>query len=108
MIVKLPEPLGEYFAAANERDADRVAACFAEDGLVHDEGQDISGRDAVRAWADETGRKYRYRADVLSVGETADRTVVKARVTGEFPGSPVELQYRFKLSGRRIAALEIG
>ena len=106
--MNLPEPLPEYFAAANARDADRVAACFAEDGAVHDEGHDIRGRDAVRAWADETGRKYRYRADVLSVDQVANSTVVKARVTGEFPGSPVELAYRFKLSDRRIAALEIG
>lgn len=106
--MNLPEPLREYFAAANARDADRIAACFADDGFVRDEGHDIRGRDAVRAWADETGRKYRYRADVISVDETADRTVVKARVAGDFPGSPIELGYRFKLSGRHIAALEIG
>ena len=104
----LPEPLREYFAAANARDADRVAACFAEDAFVRDEGHDIRGRDAIRAWADETGRKYRYRADVVSIDEAADRATVTARLAGEFPGSPIELQFRFKLFGRRIAGLEIG
>jgi ketosteroid isomerase-like protein len=108
MPFKLPEPLGEYFAAANAHDADRVAACFAEDAIVRDEGGEIRGREAVRAWADETGRKYRHRADAVSVEKVADRTVVTARVAGDFPGSPIDLRYRFKLAGRRIASLEIG
>src|SRR4051794_9262338 len=95
MTVNLPRSLAEYFAAANTDDADRVAACFAEDAIVHDEGRDIRGRDAVRAWAAEARRKYRFQAEVIGVEEAADRTVVTARLTGTFPGSPVDLRYRF-------------
>jgi hypothetical protein len=36
------------------------------------------------------------------------RSVVKVRVSGTFPSSPIELSYRFKVEGRLIAALEIG
>jgi ketosteroid isomerase-like protein len=108
MTVKLPKPLAEYFAAANTADADRVAACFAEDAVVRDEGRDIHGRHAVRAWAQETRRKYRYHAEVVAVEEAADRTVVTAHLTGDFPGNPVDLRYRFKLTGPKIIALEIG
>jgi ketosteroid isomerase-like protein len=108
MTVKLPEPLTEYFAAANTDDADRVAACFAEDAVVRDEGRDIHGHRAVRAWAQETRRKYRYHAEVVAVEEGADRTVVTAHLTGDFPGNPVDLRYRFKLTGPKIMALEIG
>jgi hypothetical protein len=32
---------------------------------------------------------------------------VTGRVTGDFPGSPVDLQYRFTLEGDKIARLEI-
>jgi hypothetical protein len=32
---------------------------------------------------------------------------VITRVTGEFPGSPIELRYRFTLDGDKIARLEI-
>ena len=32
---------------------------------------------------------------------------VTARVTGDFPGSPVDLRYRFRLEGAAIARLEI-
>ena len=108
MTLTLPRSLAEYFAAANAGDADRVAACFAEDAIVRDEGRDIRGRDAVRAWAEETCRKYRYRAEVLTVEAAADRTVVTAHLTGDFPGNPVDLRYRFKLAGTEIIALEIG
>ena len=108
MTVKMPKTLAEYFAAANTDDADRVAACFAEDAVVRDEGRDIHGRAAVRAWAEEARRKYRFHAAVTSIEQAADRTVVTAHLTGDFPGNPVDLRYRFKLAGSEIIALEIG
>ena len=107
MTVKLPQPVGAYFAAANAHDADRVADCFAADAVVRDEGVDSRGRDAVRDWAETTSRRYRPQAEVLAVAEVADRIVVTARVAGDFPGSPVDLRYRFQLAGRQIAGLEI-
>jgi ketosteroid isomerase-like protein len=107
MTLKLPEPLSDYFAAANAHDPDRVAACFAADAVVHDEGVDIRGRDAIRAWAEETSRKYHHRTDPSAAEEAADRTVVTARVSGDFPGSPIDLRYRFRLAGRQIAGLDI-
>jgi ketosteroid isomerase-like protein len=108
MNLTLPEPLSEYFAAANAEDADRVAACFAANAVVRDEGRDIRGRDAIRTWAEETSRKYHHRADAAAVEEVADRTVVTAHVAGDFPGSPIDLRYRFELAGTQIAGLEIG
>ena len=105
---KLPEPLDEYFAAANVNDSRRAAACFTEDALVYDEGREFRGRDAVRRWVEETGRKYHSKAVVLAVEQVADRTVVTAHVTGEFPGSQIDLHYRFKLADQQIAALDIG
>ena len=107
MTLTLPEPLVDYFAAHNAHDPDRVAACFAPDAVVRDEGQDIRGRDAVRAWAEKTSRKYRPQAEVVAVENVADRTVATAHVAGDFPGSPIDLRYRFKLAGRQIASLEI-
>lgn len=108
MILKLPQMLSEYFAAANVRDPDRVAACFTEGASVRDEGKDIQGRKAIRAWAEETSRKYHFNADIQSIEETVDRTVVLAHLTGDFPGSPIDLSYRFRLSAGLISDLEIG
>jgi len=106
--VKLAATIAEYFAAANSGDADRVAACFADDAVVHDEGREICGTSAVRTWAEETRRKYRYRAEVVRIEEREDRTIVTAHLTGDFPGSPIDLNYRFKFGGSKIIALEIG
>lgn len=108
MTLRLPELLSEYFAAANTRDPDRVAACFAENATVRDEGGEIRGRSNIRAWAEHTGRIYRYTATVTAIEETADRTVVTAHLTGDFPGSPIDLRYRFMLAQGRITRLEIG
>jgi hypothetical protein len=90
MPCSLPEPLSEYFAAANARDPDRVAACFAESAIVRDEGREIRGRSNIRAWAEHTGRIYRYTATVMAAEQTADRAVVTAHLTGDFPGNPID------------------
>ena len=108
MTVKLPEPVANYFTAANARDADAVAASFTEDAVVRDEGGVHRGRAAIRAWAEDAGRKYRFRAEVLKATESADQTIVTARVSGNFPGSPIDLTHRFKLADGLIAELAIG
>ena len=106
--MQVPQAIADYFAAANTDDADRVAACFADDAVVRDEGRDHCGRGAVRVWARETRRKYRYHAEIRTAEKVADRTIVTAHLTGDFPGSPVDLRYRFKLAGGKIVAPEIG
>jgi ketosteroid isomerase-like protein len=106
--IALPKPIAEYFAAANTDDADRVAACFAEVAVVRDEGGEFRGRNAIREWAQEARRKYRFAAEAVAAVGSADQTVVTAHLTGDFPGNPVDLNYCFKLTGGKIAELEIG
>ena len=108
MNIPLPKPITEYVAAANTDDPDRVAACFAETAAVRDEGGEYRGRSAIREWAREVRYKYRFTAEIVAASETSDQTVVTAHLTGDFPGNPIDLRYRFKLAGSRIVALEIG
>lgn len=108
MSLLLPDPIAAYFRAQNTHDVGGMLGAFAQDATVHDEGQDRAGRDAIRAWIDETTRKYRPSVTPLDVEQAAGQTVVKARVSGTFPGSPIELSYRFKVEGRLIAELRIG
>ena len=107
-MLKLPTPITGYFAAANSDDAGRVASYFSDDAIVRDEGRTIRGPNAVRAWAEETRRRYRYYAEVVAAEEAADGIVVTAHLTGDFPGSPIDLRYRFKFVGSKIMELEIG
>ena len=108
MSVTLPEPLDEYFASSNAHDPDRVAACFLNDARLHDEARDYRGQAAIRGWAEETARKYRHQQDVLAAEQEGDRHVVTVRITGHFPGSPIELRNRFQIRDRKIADLQIG
>jgi hypothetical protein len=104
----LPKPIAHFFEAKNAHDVDGALAAFAADASVRDEGQDLTGLEAIRGWIDATTRKYREVASPIGVGQDGEQTIVTASVSGNFPGSPVELRYRFTLAGENIAALAIG
>ena len=98
MPLDLPEPLPRYFAAQNALDADLMTACFAPDAVVHDEGGTYIGGEAIRGWKHETIAKYGISIDPLKATQQDDKTLVVARVAGNFPGSPAELTYTFGVS----------
>lgn len=103
----LPEPLQTYFSAQNVHDVDRLIGCFAPGARVRDEGEEIVGRDAIRAWKEKVRDKYHYTTEPLGHRQEGGSDLVTARVTGTFPGSPVELTYRFTLGDGMIAGLEV-
>jgi hypothetical protein len=105
---ELPHILDRYFEAQNAHDIDEMVACFAPDAAVRDEGRDIIGTDAIRAWKQETSAKYRITAEPLECTQQNERTIVVVKVSGTFNGSPAKLTYRFGYSGEgRIGALEV-
>ena len=106
--MQLPRPIQTYFTARAPQDRDALAAAFAPDAIVHDEGADHHGPQAIRDWWLASKAKYRHHAEPLSATETGGKTVVKANVTGNFPGSPAVLTFTFGLNGDRISDLEIG
>lgn len=105
--IKLPKPIARYFAADKDRDAGALARCFAPDGLVYDEGQTFTGAKAIEQWNRDARAKYHHSVVPLSATERDGAIVVVGRVTGDFPGSPVDLQHVFRLDGEKIASLEI-
>jgi hypothetical protein len=106
--MKLAQPVADYIAAANAHDIDAVTACFSRTAVVYDERRERRGIAAIREWAVEVTEKYRPSVEVLGVEERDGRIVVKARVSGNFPGSPIELLYAFTVTGGKIVRLEIG
>lgn len=108
MDIDLPKPAQDYFQAANAGDIPRMIAPFAEHARVHDEGADIVGRAAIQAWMEDTTRKYGARAIPEGIVLQNGTTAVTALVSGNFPGSPVHLTYRFGIQNDEIVTLEIG
>ena len=106
MSLNLPTAIAAYFAAETS-DGEAVARCFIENATVKDEGDTYSGLAAIKRWKAETSRKYTYTSEPIASEERDGKTVVTSRLTGTFPGSPVELCFFFKLDGDRIASLEI-
>ena len=107
MSIKLPRPIAAYFAAENAKDAGAVARCFAANGIVRDEGHTYKGTHAIERWNAEARAKYHHTVVPLSATKGEGAIVVVGRVTGDFPGSPVDLQNAFELDGEKIASLEI-
>lgn len=104
--VKLPEAVAAYFAA-DLGNSSGVAQSFTEHAVVIDEGREHRGRRAIARWKAEATAKYHYTSEPLSVEALGADIVVRARLTGDFHGSPIERQYRFALEGTEIARLEI-
>jgi hypothetical protein len=107
MLSKLPAPVLTYLAAEKTKNPEMLAFCFADDALVHDEGQDHRGIDAIKAWKKAADAKYTYVLEPLNASVTEKSVVVRARLTGNFPGSPVELDHTFTLANGKITSLEI-
>lgn len=102
----LPEPIAAYFAA-DKHNPETVARCFTTQAVVKDEGCSHVGLDAIRAWKAGASRKYTYTSEPFALEHKGGRHLVSSRVTGNFPGSPVDLRYDFRLERGLIASLEI-
>lgn len=106
--MNLPDPIRTYFTARAPQDACLLAAAFAPHAEVQDEGQTLQGPQQIVSWWQAAKAKYNHSAEPLEMTEADGKTVVRARVSGDFPGSPAVLTFRFGLSGDRITCLEIG
>lgn len=107
MATKLPAPIADYIAAENSGDVEALARCFSERAVVRDENETIEGLDAIKQWKAETREKYQHTIEPLGWVQKDDRTIVTNRLTGNFPGSPIQLEFVFTLEGEKIVALEI-
>jgi hypothetical protein len=107
MSIELPAPIAGYFAAENSDDAEALTACFSPDAVVLDEGRRIQGIAAIKTWKREGKAKYQHKVKVIAADEANGETVVRGLVSGNFPGSPVELGFAFVLENGMIAALEV-
>jgi len=104
--VHLPEPIAA-FLAADGGDSEALSQCFAEDAIVRDEGRTYRGLAAIKQWKAEAKKKYQYMIEPLASARIGDKTIVTNRLTGNFPGSPIDLRFIFVLDGDKIASLEI-
>ncbi|WP_269537846.1 nuclear transport factor 2 family protein [Cerasicoccus fimbriatus] len=103
----LPKPVAEYIEAVNRFDAAAAAACFTSEATVHDEGGDHVGAAAIECWVAKTSHRYRPHATITNVQGFGEKLRMAVKVAGDFPGSPIELDYELRVSDGKILELSI-
>jgi hypothetical protein len=104
--MKLPKAIAQYVKGQNARDTSASLACFSKDAFVQDEGQDYRGEDEIKDWIQGGFRKYEFQIEPVAISGLS-AGVLTAKLSGSFPGSPVLLDFRFKISKGRVSSLVI-
>ena len=108
MSIQLPAPIELYIEIENSGALEGVPDCFVPDAIVHDDSQTYEGVNAIKNWMIATKKKYGHTITPLDLVERDDQTVLRARLAGNFPGSPVTVNFRFVLAGGKVYSLKIG
>ena len=106
MSIQLPPPIALYVKLENAGETETLSACFAPNAIVRDEGRTYEGLAAITAWKVET-KKYHHTVTPLEVAQQHGKTVLTATLTGDFPGSPLTLNFDFVLKAGKILSLEM-
>jgi hypothetical protein len=107
MSIHLPPAIDLYVRVENSGDVEALSECFASNAVVRDEGHRYEGLTAIKEWKADTKKKYSHTVAPLELAQRDGKTVLKATLTGNFPGSPVTLEFSFVLENGKIVSLEI-
>lgn len=107
----LPPVIAAFIAAANKPDPQAYVDCFAEHAVVVDEGQEWTGKPAIKQWSDQ----YHFGANVTleprAVKSNGDEIVVTCKVDGDYDKTglpdPLLLGFHFQLQDEKIVRLHI-
>ena len=107
MNTHVPPVIAAFFQAHNTGETSDFDQLFTPDALVTDEAHEYRGA-AIKAWIDGAIAKYKPVAVVANLAEVGGQLIATTKVSGNFPGSPAQIRYRFTLRDDKIAALAIG
>lgn len=102
-----PDVIARYFNFANTGQVEEASRCFSAIAVVVDEEKTHSGIGAIRRWIGEATGKYHPQVEMIRVEENDGTFVITGRVSGDFPGSPLDLEFRFILADDGISKLHI-
>lgn len=105
---QLPEVIARYQDAHDRRDTPTALATFTDDARVVDDGHEFVGTDEIRRFLDTAAAEFTFTRTLLRAESEGDGGwLVINHIEGDFPGGVVDLRYRFRLEGDRIAELLI-
>ncbi len=103
--MNLPNVIADLTQAQNSFDSLAYSNCFTETAVVFDEGKTHNGRKEIENWIDIANKDYQ--ATMKPLEYSTKEEILKAEVSGNFPGSPIVLAYHFKIKDGLIHSLKI-
>jgi hypothetical protein len=104
----MPDVIHRYQEAHDRHDTGTALSTFTSDAKVVDEGHTFRGSDEIRSWLTTAASQYTFTRRLVDANAVdADTWVVVNHLEGDFPGSVVDLRYRFVLSDDLISELVI-
>lgn len=105
ILAGLPLPIANLITAQNNYDSTAYAAVFSENATVLDEGQTYKGRKEIQNWIEQANKTFK--TVMKPIEYSANQQILKAEISGNFPGSPLVLNYFFELKDGEIHSLKI-
>ncbi|WP_236973990.1 hypothetical protein [Membranihabitans maritimus] len=103
--MNLPKVLMELVKAQDNFDSTAYINCFTETAVVVDEGKTYEGKKEIKNWIEKANKEYQVTMKPLEYSQTTE--ILKAEVSGNFPGSPVILSYKLNFKNEHIQSLRI-
>lgn len=105
--MNLPKVITDLVRAQDDFNSVSYANCFSDTAVVFDEGKTHVGRKEIEHWIAEANDQYKSVMKPVSYEENGTESILKAEVSGTFPGSPIVLSYHLEINGELIQSLKI-
>lgn len=105
--MNLPKVITDLVETQNSFDSAAYATCFSETAVVFDEGKTHNGRKEIEAWIADANEQYKATMKPLGFEENETKSILKVEVSGDFPGSPIVLNYHMEIDNELIVSLKV-
>jgi len=105
--MNLPAVISDLVKAQEKFDNIAYANTFSETAIVYDEGRTHRGKTEIAKWIEGANKKYQTVMMPVSYEENGTASILTAHTSGNFPGSPITLQYHFQIENGLIQSLKI-
>lgn len=105
--MNLPKVIADLVTAQNNFDSVAYAKCFADTAVVFDEGRTHNGRKEIAHWIADANKRYEATMKPVSFEEQETESILIAEASGNFPGSPILMNYHMKIADDLIQSLKI-
>ena len=105
--INLPKVILQLINSQNEYNSFEFAENFADTAIVHDESKEHHGKAEIKQWNEETNEKYKTQLKPIDFSSTEKESILTTMVSGNFPGSPIQLKYHFIIKDEKIRQLSI-